>query len=251
MFDQLRVSGFLVRRGDRVSFAHEMFLNAFAAEAEIRRAAGQPESLLAALSSPRHGERKDMLLGAVDDERLLEKVLECLTDGAVVTACLSGVCGDGAQQWAKSHLRNLLRRLKEEAANVRFKITKQGFESVAFETESLSTWREPDQAFLVALPQLLVEGYHLDAVLEIVSLVDLRISIEWTRLYEEARERKIAIRSAQFANSYVIQSDRSPGITQVCSRLYNELFHRTPNDGLIQAIQNKLGRVNAIGVPPR
>ena len=65
----------LTLRGDRVSFPHEMFLDAFAAEAVIRGAGGSPGPVLKALAAPLHAERKDLLIGAIDDDSMLERLL--------------------------------------------------------------------------------------------------------------------------------------------------------------------------------
>lgn len=236
----LQKTGLLTLRGDRVSFVHEMFFNAFAAEAIVRRAAGQPEPVLAALAAPRHAEHKDFVIGAIDDDLLLEQVLEGLTDHTSVAACLSGACGHRAQEWAETRCLNLLERLREEAGNVRFRLCDQGWGNVAFEGDSLTTWSSSDRAFLASLPQLVAEGRYLDDFLNIVGILDHRIAEEWCRLRDEARERKIALRSGLFANSYVFQRTAAPGITQVCSRLHSGLFRRAKSKALEEVVKSEL-----------
>ena len=44
----------LMHRGDRVSFPHEMFFDAFAAEAVVRQAEDRPKQILTALAAPLH-----------------------------------------------------------------------------------------------------------------------------------------------------------------------------------------------------
>ena len=67
--------GLLASRGDRVSFPHEMFLDAFAAEAIVRQARGSPVPVLRALAAPLHRTRRDLIIGAIDDDTKLEALL--------------------------------------------------------------------------------------------------------------------------------------------------------------------------------
>jgi hypothetical protein len=55
-----------VERAARASFGHELFLDAFAAETVIRRANGNALDILAALHSPRHADRKALIVGAIE-----------------------------------------------------------------------------------------------------------------------------------------------------------------------------------------
>ena len=72
--DRLHAAGLLTRRGDRVSFVHELFLDAFAAEHVLRHAAGDPKMVLHALAAPRNDGRKTLIVGAIDDGTLLTAV---------------------------------------------------------------------------------------------------------------------------------------------------------------------------------
>ncbi|MCH8095564.1 MAG: NERD domain-containing protein [Proteobacteria bacterium] len=235
----LQTSGLLALRGDRVSFEHEMFFNAFAAEAVVRRTAGQSEPLLIALTTPQHAARKDFIIGAIDDDLLLEQVLEGVTDRTCVAACLSGACGRRAQEWAEARCLNLLERLREEVRNIRFRIYDKGWWNVAFEEDFLTTWSLCDRAFLAALPQLIAEGCYLDDILNIIGILDQRIAEEWSRLRHEASERSIALRSGLFANSYVFPFSATPGITQICSHLHGQLFWTT-SDAVARVIERNL-----------
>lgn len=71
----LQEANILDKRGDRVSFSHEMFLNVFAAEAIVRRAGDDPEAIVAALRLPQHLEMTPFVLGAIDDDSLRCQVL--------------------------------------------------------------------------------------------------------------------------------------------------------------------------------
>lgn len=237
--DRLHAAGLLTRRGDRVSFAHELFLDAFAAEHVLRHAAGDSEKVLQALAAPRNDGRKMLIVGAIDDDTLLAAVLAGMTDGAAVTACLGGVCGASAQAWAVRQCTALWDRLRSEAAGVRFRVTEKGWNGVAFEESTLTAWTPSERAFLAAMPQRLVEEHHLDAALQTIDVLDRRLADETDRLRAEAREHKVALRSGLFANAYVGQSVATPGITRICTDLHGGVF-RAANETLERTIERRL-----------
>ncbi|RUV25782.1 hypothetical protein EOD29_35270, partial [Mesorhizobium sp. M1A.T.Ca.IN.004.03.1.1] len=68
LLQTLQTANLLERRGDRVSFSHEMFLNVFAAEAILRRAGDDPDAVGLALRHPRYLEIRPFVLGAIDDD---------------------------------------------------------------------------------------------------------------------------------------------------------------------------------------
>lgn len=110
LLDQMRIpqalshllqdAGLMSSHGDRVSFAHEMFFDVFAADAVVHDSAGRPERLLNALTAPVNAYRKDLILGAIDDPLLRERVLPALADPECIAPCIAGSCGGHAQAWA-------------------------------------------------------------------------------------------------------------------------------------------------------
>ena len=237
--NRLQNAGLLSPRGDRVSFVHEMFFNAFAAEAVVRRSTGRSEPVLTALAAPVHAERKDFIIGAIDEQRLLEQVLDGLSDPASVTVCLSGSCGRRAQEWAEAHYRKLLIQLRDEVRNVRFKVSIHGFPQIVFDGDSLTTWTTLDRAFLAALPKLIGEGHYLDDILNIIGTLDRRIDEETNRLRSEAEKHNTPLRSAMFEASFVFELNPTPAIAQVCVDLHSVIL-RTNGDGLVTLIEKHL-----------
>lgn len=94
--DQLVRARLLHIRGDRISFVHELFFSAFAAEAVIRSAKGDVSSIRAALDLPRFFSSRVLIVGAIDDEDVLQAVVDGLSDQALLTACFQGECGETA-----------------------------------------------------------------------------------------------------------------------------------------------------------
>ena len=239
----LQTAGLLGSRGDRVSFAHEMFLNAFAAEDVIRSAADQSRPVLGALASPKHADRKAFIIGAIDDDLLRDQVLEGLTDAESIAACVAGACGRAAREWAEARCEALWKGLRAEALGVSFHISDHGWENVAFEETTLTAWTPLERAFLAAMAQRIVEGCYLDEVLDTIGVLDQRIVDEAARLRDDARERKVALQRALFANSYVYRSSTAPGITQICAQLHGSWFHTTC-DAVAGTIRQSVGGNN-------
>ncbi|MCY4534826.1 MAG: NERD domain-containing protein [Bryobacterales bacterium] len=236
---RLRSAGLLIQRGDRISFAHEMFFQAFAAENVVRRASGSAAEVLTALDCPVNADRKAFIIGAIDDDVLLDQVLDGLTDDESIAACIAGTCGRAAREWAEARCRALWDRLRTEVLAVSVRISDQGWMNVAFEESTLTTWTASDCALLTVMPQRIVEGHYLDEALETAGILDRRIFEEAVRLRGEARARKVALRSALFANAYVFRWGAVPGLTRICSLLQGGLF-RTTHDAVTRTIQRKL-----------
>ena len=235
--------GLLVSRGNRVSFAHEMFFDAFAAESVLRRADGRSERVLKALDSPTHAGRKALIIGAIDDDLLRHEVLEGLTDVESVVACVRGECGQEAWEWAEARCSALWKALRAEALGVSFRLSDDAVWKVAFEAKTLPPWTSLECAFQAAMPELIGEGRYLGEALETIGALDDRIADEEVRLREGARERKVPLRSALFANAYVIpvgQQSAVPGISHICRRLHGSFVSRAC-DAVCQTIRESQG----------
>ena len=218
--------GLLMLRGDRVGFPHEMFLDAFAAEAVVRQAGEAPEPVLKALAAPLHAGRKDLVVGAIDDESILERLLPRVEDYGSVTACLEGKCGRYAQEWAEEQCRRLWVGLREEVCNVRFRAGGEDVEGAVFEESSLTPWSRCDRAFFAAFPGRMVGGRNLKDALDIVGILDRRIADESVRLGEETGIGGSKLRSHLFAIGYVYpqRSNGAPGISAICADLNSGAF---------------------------
>jgi hypothetical protein len=220
IISKLRAARLLVERADRVCFAHEMYLHAFSAEAIIRRAAGRAEPILNALADPRYHQSRELMVGSIDNTNLLEQVLSRVRDSHVIAACMAGICGQPALEWTKANSLRMWCRIGEEAKSVRFQLADEGWWNVAFNVDSLADWTDAERAFLDAVPELLDHADQLDALLNVVALMDECITREWNRLRDEAKQRNIrAMRGPMFGTTYMLQSPVAPGISRICSRL--------------------------------
>ena len=242
--------GLLTLRGNRVSFPHEIFLDAFAAEAVVRRAASLPGPILKALATPLHAGRKDLVIGAIDDDSVLERLLPRLEDPASIGACLHGQCGSHAREWAEEHCRGLWVRLREETCNVSFRMEGENPSYVVFEESSLAQWSRCDRAFLGVFPERIASGMHLEDALDIVGILDRRIAEESVRLREQSAMGRGKLRSELFEIGYVFpqRGSGAPGISTICAQLDSGVFaaHRgvlgEPDGAGAADIQNELMR---------
>lgn len=218
--------GLLTIKGDRVSFPHEMFLDAFAAEAVVREAGDDPSRMLEALHSPLHAARKNLVIGAIEDDVMLDNLLPRLEDSTSIRACLQGECGNYAQALAEADCRRLWGSLREEAANVCFEVGSNHLGDVGFARASLKEWTRCDRAFIVLLPELIARGQYLDEAMDIVRLMDSRIEEETLRLCRETRIEKTELQGRLFATSYVFSQNlgKAAGAAKICADITSGVF---------------------------
>jgi hypothetical protein len=242
LLQTLQNANLLTKRGDRVSFSHEMFLNVFAAEAIIRRAGNDPEAVIAALRLPQHLEMKPFVLGAIDDNSFRRRVLTELADKRVMQACLAGQCGSDAQLWANKRCDEVLARIRQEIEIVSFNVSKDFHWGVEPKRETLQVWSSQDKAILAAVPHELIAGRRLDDVLDLVGKMDNRLAVEHRRLLEEARQNKVALRTGLYAVCYTGAGMDAIGLSQICGPLYSGHFYNGPN---VAASANIHGRLQS------
>ncbi|WP_316185817.1 MULTISPECIES: nuclease-related domain-containing protein [unclassified Bradyrhizobium] len=216
LLQALHVANILDRRGDRVSFSHEMFLNVFAAEAIVRRAGDNPEAVVAALRLPQHLEMTPFVLGAIDDDSFRRQVLPHVSDARVICACLAGQCGPDAKRWANDRCDEVLARVREEIESVRFEVSDEFMWHVRPQPETVQAWSPQDRAILAAIPQELVAGRRLDELLDLIGKMDARLAEEHRRLLDQAREKKLNLRTGLYAVCYAGVGMRETGLSRIC-----------------------------------
>ncbi|HEU5046539.1 MAG TPA: NERD domain-containing protein [Rickettsiales bacterium] len=220
--DALLDSGLIVRFGDRVSFGHELFLNAFIAESVIRSAAHNSEKVLFALSSPKHSGRKSLIVGAIDDQILLEQVLNNITDTGIILSCMAGECGTYAKKWIENQFELLLPKIETESQNISLKY-KEDWPHVTVKTGELTNWSSQERALIRALPHLIyIEGLYLSPVLKIIKTTDSVLKATFLELKEYAQEKKISLKSGLFAFAYIGgYDDNKPAISIITNAVHS------------------------------
>ena len=229
LLQSLQAANILSKRGDRVSFSHEMFLNMFAAEAILRRASDKTDEVVAALRLPRHKEKTPFLLGAIDDSRFRGRVLSGLSDTSVVFACLAGQYGNDSQAWAKTRCDDVLERISREIETIRFDVP-EDFSwnwGVRVRSETLQQWTEQDHAVFPVITHEFINGQRMDEVLDLVEKMDERLTTEFRRLLDEKMGQKLDLRNGLYAASYVDfpgDPERVIALAQICGLIYSGIF---------------------------
>lgn len=247
LLQALRAANILSQRGDRMSFSHEMFLNVFAAEAILRRAGDDAEAVMAALRLPQHRAIAPFVLGAIDDNGFRRRILTHIADERVVRACLAGRCGPDAQRWANERCDDVLARIGQEIETVRFELSEQFRWSVQPKPETLQSWEPKDRAVLAALAHELVAGRRLDEMLALVGKMDDRLAEEHRRLLDEAREKRVGLRSGLYAVSYTGFGGRETGLSQILSPIHSGGLYNGPK---IAASADLHGRLQSETLSP-
>jgi hypothetical protein len=199
---QLYDAGLLAKHGDRISFEHELYLNAFGAESIVRRGMKNAAWIAFALCLAQNGERRTLILGAIDDHDLLQAVLERVTDTNVIQSCLAGNCGVAARLWAEAGQASVVARLHEEISKVSFEIC-DDYPHVRADPQTLLSWTTQDRAFIGALLTLTDSERSLASLLGLADAIDERLFEEHQRLRDQVNEQNIALRSELFAACYV------------------------------------------------
>ena len=219
----------LTKRGHNLSFGHELYFSAFSAEAVVRRSGMNAEAIASAVQAPKHSGYATLILGAIDNVGLLDRVLWHITDPAAIIACAMGECGTFAREWVDDRYRTVLQSVEQEARNVCFTLDEPGWMSVVPIPGSLENWSAQYRSFLTALPNLLGVGQYLDDVFRIVGIMDARLIEQYALLRDEARKRNIGLRSALFGTCFGNQNS-DIAIGHIVARLGISLFHSGKGD---------------------
>lgn len=212
-------SQLLFQRGDRVSFEHELFYAAFAAEAVIRKAGGDASQIRSALKSPRFHSSRSFIIGGVEDDRVTQDVLERNMDQDLLAACCRGECGAFAQSIVKRRIEAILDAMVIEAQGIRFELVGEGWDSVAVVGASLRLDTKDCHSYLHAIGQCLMEGQCLDAVMAACKYLDEAIANAAREFFAEAKLKRIPLRHALFSQAYVMH--RTAAISQLVNFIHS------------------------------
>ena len=235
--EQLFSASLLDRNSDRVSFAHEMYFNAFAAESVLRDAAGDCSQIVTALAKPIHKKRKALVVGAIDDDMMLNDLLGRIEDPDIVASCANGECGEFAKQWVERRFERVLAAMNDEARTLLFQIEPAGWVHVIPKADTLAAWNAADEALLDALPGLLCRGMFLDEVFAAIRGMDDSLERALEYLLEDAQRKGIAIKTSLFGAAYVFQGMSAAAITRVCALVHSGIgfMNIGTNDDLLKS----------------
>ncbi|MYM88439.1 hypothetical protein GTP91_14815 [Rugamonas sp. FT82W] len=241
-------SRLLQMRGDRISFAHELFFAAFTAEAVIRSADGNLDHILAALASPRFFLSKVFIFGAVEDDRMLYAVLDRTADYDLLAACANGECGLAAQSTARQMIDRAMQDTLAEAAGLRFQIVGEGWNSVSIDGESLRPrLKETFDRLLPAIGQQLLNGKYLDLAMAACGKLDESIATFSAGFAEEPKAKRVKLQTEVFHSAYVM--DRKAAISQLVYAIHSGIlgFRREAGASFDSALEDAWSRAESPG----
>lgn len=212
-------AGLVVRRSDKVSFRHELIFAAFAAESVVRRTNHDVEDVLRALGAPKYRNARSLILGAYDDDGFVVKVLAETTDADLLRAASDGECGLAARHWTVARCEQVLERLTSEAAALGFSLQGGIWNGAGVCEDSASEWTPAEHALMATISYGVWRGSYLDQVLHAIGVMDQSLIRGFQVLKDEAREKKIALRSGLFADAYVMSG--KAGISHLLRCIFN------------------------------
>lgn len=210
--DAMLTSGLLVRRADRISFGHEMFLAAFAAFDAANYAVEHPAEVGQRLSFARYTRMAGDIVSAIDDAEVVRAVLEATSNVDVLASAAEGELGPLAASAAKALLKEAAETCAQEIEAASLKLNDEGtYPQVDWAEAGLREWSPEETARLQAIGET-AAGVNFDLYMGLCARMDAALDLEWRRLLDAARARKIDLRSESFALAY-FQFGRSLGFS--------------------------------------
>jgi hypothetical protein len=201
--DALFAAGLLVRRAGRVSFSHEMILNACAAFDLARAAADDPTGFGQLLSTPVLEPIAGDIVAAIDDAAVCRGVLSEVMSSSLLCDTARGHFGPIAASTAWSLLKEAAEACVEEIRGAGLELSKEGDAvRIGWVDATRRKWTYPEEARLRALGRLAVHGSGLDIFLRLCAEMDARLAAERHRWADFARVERYPIRSQSFALTY-------------------------------------------------
>ncbi|MGM7447802.1 NERD domain-containing protein [Idiomarina sp. ST20R2A10] len=202
--DALLSSGLLHIRGNRVSFAHELFFAAFKAEAIIRKVGDTPSDILSAMELPWAHFARSFILGGIEDDNVLTEVISSCDAPDVLSACYRGECGFIAQSFVCVMADNLMLAMTEEIQGVEFKVRGTGFHGLTIIPNGVDPVLTQFSAYIKVIEARICEGRYIELIMDACACLDNSIESASFDLFKEAKKNKIPIRDAYFSETYVL-----------------------------------------------
>jgi hypothetical protein len=219
----------LYLRGDRVSFSHELFHAAFAAESAIRHSGANASQIELAIRSPRFQSSRSFIVGGLEDDRIVGEVLEKTVDPYLLADCRRGECGSGAHSIVKERIEATLNAMVAEAQTIRFELVGEGWDGVAIADSPIQKNAKDYTRYFEAIGDGLMDGQYIDVVLTACRYMDEAISTASKEFSTAAKDRNIPLRHAMFSQAYVM--DRTAAISKLISFIHSGLLLRRSQPG--------------------
>jgi hypothetical protein len=213
--DALFTAGILIRRAGRVSFSHEMLLNACVALSIAHTARTDATGLGERLSLPLLEPFAGDIVAAIDDSVVCNAVLSAATSTSLLVDSSKGYFGAIAASVAMAVLNETTEACVVEIRGARLRLWKEeNSVQVGWEAECRRDWTSAERARLRAIGRRAALGPGIEIFLRLCAEMDARLASERRRWIEFARQEKYPLRSQSFSLVYYGFGE-SIGFTQV------------------------------------
>lgn len=231
--DALFENGVLVRRGERVSFRHEIIQSGCAAFRLAQKAAEDPAGMGQLLSSATHAYLAHDVLSAFESVDACSALLRTVMDSDLIAQAASGRLGAVAQIAADTLLAETKSSVLEEISTARLQFAgEDGAKYIEWDPATIC-YRSPEEiARLRALGLMTLRGYAVSTYLELCREIDARLSEERQRLSYLAQRYESPIKSDSFALAHGYGfSGAALGFTTIASTLQSSFGEDPKVDG--------------------
>ena len=222
--DQLFAAPILVRRGGRVSFAHEILFNASAAFAFAHLAPQAGAKFAILLGIPALEPIATDIVSVIEDPAVVQLVLETTPNSSLLFESAQGLAGPVAGAVASSLLSNAESAIAAEIAGLRLAIKLDPRPSIDWDEDSLWAWDDAGVARIEALARTIAAGGSVDSYLALCQTMDARLLEERERLFETAKAAGVnGLRSEGFSLAY-FGFGRQCGFTRLTRAFSSGMF---------------------------
>lgn len=222
--DTLMAARILVRRGGRVSFAHEILLSACAAAAYAQLAPEAGAKFAFLLEVPVLEPIATDIVSVIEDPNVVRMVLETTRNPALLFDAAQGIAGPLAALAVGNLLDATETAIGDEIERLRVSIVTDPRPSIDWEAGSLSTWDDAALARIETLARTIAAGDRVDGYFALCEAMDARLLEERQRLFEDAKAAGIhALRSEGFSLAY-FGFGRQCGFTRLTRAFSSGMF---------------------------
>jgi hypothetical protein len=201
--DALFTASILIRRAGRVSFSHEMLLNACVAWSVARTAREDATGLGERLSLPLLDPLAGDIVAAIDDLDVCHAVLSAATSSSLLVDAAKEYFGPMAASVAMALLNETTEACVAEIRSASLRLWKdEEIIQIGWEAGCRRDWTGAERARLRAVGRRAVLGSGIEIFFRLCAEMDNRLASECRRWIEFARQEKYGLRSQSFSLVY-------------------------------------------------
>jgi hypothetical protein len=222
--DALFAARALVRRGGRVSFAHEILLNSCAAFAYAQLAPEAGAKFAILLSLPPIEPIAADIVSVLEDPLIVREVLRSTTNHALLHDSAQGLAGPIAAAAAEKLFEEIEAAILNEIAGLVLTIVTDPRPTIDWNSETLRAWSDAEGARIDALARVVAGGHRVDQYFALCAAMDARLWEERSRLFDDAQAAGIhGLRSEGFSLAY-FGFGRQSGFTKLTRAFESSAF---------------------------